>query len=146
MLIILLINIGIFIRSCIAVIRHRIKQVKMKKAGGQTEQSTATSAKQICKMICALAGIVCLLGLPMFSLYGGAILIIFVRDPTVLNILLWLLEMYFTFQGFILFVLITAIDSDLRKKCLQLICGCIKKRNIATSYNPVLPTITYLHV
>ena len=101
----------------------------MKKAGGQTEQSTATSAKQICKMISGLAGIVCLLGLPTFSLYGVVILIIFVRDHTVLSILLWLQQMYYVFQGFILFVLITAIDSDLRKKCLYLICSCIKKEH-----------------
>ena len=114
----------------------------MKKAGGQTEQSTA---KQICKMICALTGIVCLLGLPMLSLYGGVILIIFVRDRTVLNILLWLLEMYYAFQGFILFVLITAIDSDLRKKCLQLICGCIKKKHPHKQQSSALTSTSKLY-
>ena len=126
MLTIQLLNIGIFISCCIVVIRHK---VKVKKAGGQTEQRTATSAKQICKMISGLAGIVCLLGLPMLVRFGGAILIVFVKHPTALSILLWLLQIYNSFQGFALFVLITAIDSDLQKKCSQLICGCIRKKH-----------------
>ena len=126
MLIIQVLNIGIFISCCIAVIRHK---VKMKKAGGQTEQRTASSAKQICKMIGGLAGIVCLLGLPMLVMFGGAILTKLVKHPTALTILLWLLQIYYVFQGFALFVLITAIDSDLRKKFSQLLCGCIRKKH-----------------
>ena len=89
MLISQLLNIGIIISCCIVLIRHT---VKVKKAGGKTGQRTTTSAKQICKMISGLAGIVCLLGLPMLVRFGGAILIVFVKHPTALSILLWLLQ------------------------------------------------------
>ena len=45
----------------------------------------------------------------------------------------YIFQLYIAFQGSILFLLITVLNSDLRNQWIKLICGCIKKKCQASS-------------
>ena len=139
MFLILTVNIELFTCSCIVIIKHacKVRQLKRKKSDRQAQQSLLIFAKNVCKMNCGLLGIICLLGLPNVLLYGATLLLpflqSFLQSLTFSNILIFITQAYDAFQGFILFLLLTVPNSDLRNQWKKLLCGCIMKKHQASS-------------
>ena len=135
MFLILAVNIGIFTCSCIVIIKHacKVRQMKRKKSDRQAQQSLLTFVKKACKMNCGLLGIICLLGLPNIVLNGMTVLPFFLESRIFRDILRYITQAYNTFQGFILFLLLTVLNSDLRNQWKKLICDCITKKCLASS-------------
>ena len=84
-------------------------------------------------MNCGLLGIICLLGIPIVLLYGVAFLLFFLQSRTIQDILRYISQAYNAFQGFILFLLVTVPNSDLRNQWKKLLCDCIMKKCQASS-------------
>ena len=135
MFLILTVNIGLFTCSCIVIIKHacKVRQLKRKKSDGQAQQNLLMFAKRACKMNCGLLGIICLLGIPNIVLFGVILLAGILQSRTFTNILLFITEANIAFQGFILFLLLTVPNSDLRNQWKKLLCDCIMKKCQASS-------------
>ena len=136
MFLILAVNIGLFTCSCIVIIKHacKVRQLKRKKSDRQAQRNSLMFAKKACKMNCGLLGIICLLGLPNIVVYGVTLLeLFFLQSCTLQDILLFIVQAYYIFQGLILFLLVTVPNSDLRNQWKKLLCGCIMKNCQASS-------------
>ena len=132
MLVILAVNIGLFTCSCIVIIKHacKVRQLERKKLDRQAHQNIF--AKKACKMNCGLLGIICLLGLPTGVLFGVSYIVPLLTSSIFTYISVLFLLTYNAFQGFILFLLVTVLNSDLRNHWKKLLCGCIKKKRQAS--------------
>ena len=84
-------------------------------------------------MNCGLLGIICLLGLPTGVLFGVSYIVPLLTSSIFTYISVLFLLTYNAFQGFILFLLVTVLNSDLRNQWKKLLCGCIKKKRQASS-------------
>ena len=136
MFLILTVNIGLFTCSCIVIVKHacKVQQPKRKKSDRQAQQNLLMFAKKVCKKkTYGLLGIICLLGLPNVVLYGMTFTVDFLQSRTFPNILFFITQAYNVLQGFILFLLLTVPNSDLRNQWIELLCGCIKKKRQASS-------------
>ena len=133
--VLLAVNIGLFTCSCIVIFKHacKVRQLKRKKSDRQAQQNILMSAKKACKMNCGLLGIICLLGLPMFVLYEVLYTLDQVQLGTFELLATLFFQAYYAFQGFILFLLLMLLNSDLRNQWKKLLCGCIKKKREASS-------------
>ena len=135
MFLILAVNIGIFTCSCIVIVKHACKVRQLKRKNRQAQQNLLMFAKKACKMNCGLLGIICILGLPFLFvfLFGVVLLLAFPQSCTFQDILSFITQAYYTFQGFILFLLLTVPNSDLRNQWKKLLCDCIMKKCQASS-------------
>ena len=123
--IIVIFNIITFVCSCVVVIKLKVQHKKMKASGGQSDKKITMSTRKACKLLMALTGILCLLGLPWIAIAGAN----YFLPGTVFQLLL---TAYHSLQGFLLFIFFTVINSELRNQSIKLLCGCwVKKKRLS---------------
>ena len=119
-ILIFLFNVVTFICSCFVIIKFKIQHNK--KDTGQNH-SKLMSPQETGKLLISLTGFMCLLGIP-------AVVIAVVDDSLQSSFVRWLRIVYYSFQGFFIFVFFTIAKPDLRnqwKKFLHTRCVATMK-------------------
>ena len=117
-ILIFLFNVVTFICSCFVVIKHKIQHNK--RDTGQNH-SKLMSLKETGKLLISLTGFMCLLGIP-------AVIIAVVDDTLKSSFVRWLRIVYYSFQGFFIFVFFTIAKPTLRNQWKEFLhTRCVAK-------------------